>query len=183
MEENKRKQYAHLYEHHEVEDPQPREEKEKPIGPSGRNRHRPMVEKVCRRIAFSFLAMAVVLLLALNYFQIKEAKKEAVLEYIRKEKQQMKNRETEKTDQLAILDQYDILYSMYPDLVGWIKVDGTPIDYPVMQDLYDLIEKEFMIFDHEKKHLYTEETLQNICLRESRLFPQMPALIRWIRIL
>ena len=46
MEENKRKQYAHLYEHHEVEDPQPREEKEKPIGPSGRNRHRPMVEKV-----------------------------------------------------------------------------------------------------------------------------------------
>ena len=120
MEENKRKQYAHLYEHHEVEDPQPREEKEKPIGPSGRNRHRPMVEKVCRRIAFSFLA--------------KEAKKEAVLEYIRKEKQQMKNRETEKTDQLAILDQYDILYSMYPDLVGWIKVDGTPIDYPVMQD-------------------------------------------------
>lgn len=32
MEENKRKQYAHLYEHHEVEDPQPREEKEKPIG-------------------------------------------------------------------------------------------------------------------------------------------------------
>ena len=53
---------------------------------------------------------------------------------------------------------------MYPDLVGWIKVDGTPIDYPVMQDLYDLIEKEFMIFDHEKKHLYTEETLQNICL-------------------
>ena len=117
MEENKRKQYAHMYEHHEVEDPQPREEKEKPIGPSGRNRHRPMVEKVCRRIAFSFLAMAVVLLLALNYFQIKEAKKEAVLEYIRKEKQQMKNRETEKTDQLAILDQYDILYSMYPEQI------------------------------------------------------------------
>lgn len=39
-----------------------------------------------------------------------------------------------------------------------------PTDYPVMQDLYDLIEKEFMIFDHEKKHLYTEENLQNICL-------------------
>lgn len=39
-----------------------------------------------------------------------------------------------------------------------------PTDYPVIQDLYDLIEKEFMIFDHEKKHLYTEETLQNICL-------------------
>lgn len=37
-------------------------------------------------------------------------------------------------------------------------------DYPIMDDLYDLIEKEFMIFDHQKKHLYTEDTLQNICL-------------------
>ena len=37
-------------------------------------------------------------------------------------------------------------------------------NYPIMQDLYDLIEKEFMIFDSEKKYLYTEETLQNICL-------------------
>ena len=40
----------------------------------------------------------------------------------------------------------------------------NPNDYPIMQDLYDLIEKEFMIFDSEKKYLYTEETLQNICL-------------------
>ena len=37
-------------------------------------------------------------------------------------------------------------------------------DYPIMSDLYKLIEKEFMAFDHEKKHLYTEEILQNICL-------------------
>ena len=37
-------------------------------------------------------------------------------------------------------------------------------DYPVMEDLYNIIEKEYMIFDHEKKHLYTEENLQNICL-------------------
>ena len=48
------------------------------------------------------------------------------------------------------------------DLTDFDKL--KPTDYPVMQDLYDLIEKEFMIFDHEKKHLYTEETLQNICL-------------------
>lgn len=48
------------------------------------------------------------------------------------------------------------------DLTDFDKLKST--DYPVMQDLYDLIEKEFMIFDHEKKHLYTEETLQNICL-------------------
>ncbi|WP_206425706.1 DUF87 domain-containing protein [Ruminococcus sp. Marseille-P6503] len=37
-------------------------------------------------------------------------------------------------------------------------------DYPVMSDLYELTEKEFMAFDNKKKHLYTEEMLQNICL-------------------
>ena len=39
-----------------------------------------------------------------------------------------------------------------------------PEDYPTMTDLYELTEKEFMIFDEEKKRLYTEEILQNICL-------------------
>ena len=37
-------------------------------------------------------------------------------------------------------------------------------DYPIMNDLYELIEKEFMSFDISRKHLYTEEILQNICL-------------------
>lgn len=37
-------------------------------------------------------------------------------------------------------------------------------DYPMMSDLYDLVEKEFMAFDDQKKHLYTEEILQNVCL-------------------
>ena len=37
-------------------------------------------------------------------------------------------------------------------------------DYPTMSDLYELTEKEFMAFDYDKKNLYTEEMLQNICL-------------------
>ena len=48
------------------------------------------------------------------------------------------------------------------DLTDLDKLKAT--DYPVMEDLYNIIEKEYMIFDHEKKHLYTEENLQNICL-------------------
>lgn len=56
------------------------------------------------------------------------------------------------------------LYARF-DIDDFTDFDSLkPTDYPVMQDLYDMIEKEFMIFDHEKKHLYTEETLQNICL-------------------
>jgi len=56
------------------------------------------------------------------------------------------------------------LYARF-DIDDFTDFDKLSADnYPVMQDLYDLIEKEFMIFDSEKKHLYTEETLQNICL-------------------
>ena len=89
------------------------------------------------RIAVSFLAMAVVLLLSLLYFQMKAVREDAVLEYVRQEREQLaKAAEQDQEDdhKVAILDQYAILYSMYPDVVGWIKIDGTPIDYPVMQD-------------------------------------------------
>ncbi len=48
------------------------------------------------------------------------------------------------------------------DATDFDKLKAT--DYPTMQDLYDLIEKEYMLFDNEKKNLYTEENLQNICL-------------------
>lgn len=104
---------------------------------TSKNRHRRTIEKVCKRIAVSFLAMAVVLLLSLLYFQMKEVREDAVLKYVRQEKEQLENakKKDKNNDQtVAILDQYAILYSMYPDVVGWIKVDGTPIDYPVMQD-------------------------------------------------
>ena len=36
--------------------------------------------------------------------------------------------------------------------------------YPTVSDLYTLIEREFMACDKEKKNLYTEDMLQNICL-------------------
>ena len=48
------------------------------------------------------------------------------------------------------------------DLTDLDKLESC--DYPVMSDLYELVEKEFMAFDSAKKQLYTEEILQNICL-------------------
>lgn len=33
----------------------------------------------------------------------------------------------------AILDKYKALYEENPDLIGWLTIDGTVIDYPVMQ--------------------------------------------------
>jgi sortase B len=127
MEEKKRKQYADLYE---------KREEVTTHENNHQNRHRRTIEKICRRIAVSFLAMAVVLLSVLLHLQIKEAKEDAVLAYIRQEKEQLKKMNEESGDEegVAILSEYAILYSMYPDVVGWLTVDGTQIDYPVMRD-------------------------------------------------
>ena len=39
-----------------------------------------------------------------------------------------------------------------------------PSDFPVMQDFYELCEEELMTYDKQRKYLYTEETLQEVCL-------------------
>ena len=39
-----------------------------------------------------------------------------------------------------------------------------PSDFPVMQDFYKLCEEEFMTYDKQRKYLYTEKTLQEVCL-------------------
>lgn len=37
----------------------------------------------------------------------------------------------------AILPQYEALYSQNPDMVGWIKIEDTQVNYPVMQSPED----------------------------------------------
>lgn len=39
-----------------------------------------------------------------------------------------------------------------------------PTDYPIMEDFYKLCEEEFYGYDKQRKYLYTEETLQEVCL-------------------
>lgn len=40
----------------------------------------------------------------------------------------------------------------------------SPSDFPIMEDFYKLCEEEFMTYDRGRKYLYTEETLQEVCL-------------------
>ena len=37
-------------------------------------------------------------------------------------------------------------------------------DFPIMEDFYKLCEEEFYSYDKQRKYLYTEETLQEVCL-------------------
>ncbi len=39
-----------------------------------------------------------------------------------------------------------------------------PDDYPILSDLYELIEEEYKTFDESRRQLYTAETLREICL-------------------
>lgn len=39
-----------------------------------------------------------------------------------------------------------------------------PSEFPVMEDFYKLCEEEFYGYDKQRKYLYTEETLQEVCL-------------------
>lgn len=56
------------------------------------------------------------------------------------------------------------LYARYgiTDATDYNKM--KPTDYPIMEDLYKLCEEEFMTYDKQRKYLYTEETLQEVCL-------------------
>ena len=42
--------------------------------------------------------------------------------------------------------------------------EKRPEDFPVMSDFYKLCEEEFLTYDKQRKYLYTEEMLQEVCL-------------------
>ena len=56
------------------------------------------------------------------------------------------------------------LYSRFgiDDDTDYSKLSSA--DYPTMEDLYSLTEREYKAYDNNKRNLYTEENLQNICL-------------------
>lgn len=66
------------------------------------------------------------------------------------------------------IDTIEILLSKLYDRFGitdstdYSKMKST--DYPIMEDFYKLCEEEFMSYDSNRKYLYTEETLQEVCL-------------------
>ena len=48
------------------------------------------------------------------------------------------------------------------DSTDYQKVKST--DFPIMTDFYKLCEEEYNAYDQKRKNLYTEETLQEVCL-------------------
>ncbi len=40
----------------------------------------------------------------------------------------------------------------------------VPEKFPTMSDFYDLLEQEFDLYDPKRKNLFSEETIQEVCL-------------------
>ena len=67
--------------------------------------------------------------------------------------------------------QIDTIEILLTKLYARFGIDDTtdygkkrPKDFPIMQDLYKLCEEEYQAYDRQRKYLYTEETLREICL-------------------
>ncbi len=67
--------------------------------------------------------------------------------------------------------QIDTIEILLTKLYARFGIDDTtdyskkrPQDFPIMQDFYKLCEEEYRAFDHQRKYLYTEETLREVCL-------------------
>ena len=53
-------------------------------------------------------------------------------------------------DGVLVQEKFAELYQMNTDFVGWITIDGTDIDYPVMQSMYD--EEFYLHKDFDKEY-------------------------------
>lgn len=54
-----------------------------------------------------------------------------------------------KANEPVMLPEFRELYERNPDIVGWLKIDGTRIEYPVMQNLQDA--EYYLNHDFDKK--------------------------------
>lgn len=64
------------------------------------------------------------------------------------------------TETPAILGEYQAIYEMNDHLVGWIQIDGTSVNYPVMQTATELnfyLHRNFNREDSERGCIYVRE--------------------------
>ena len=71
-------------------------------------------------------------------------------------------------DTPSVLDKYISLYELNSDLVGWISIEGTEIDYPVMQTLYD---EEYYLH----RDFYREDAKPGLPFMDSRCIISAPS--------
>ena len=67
-----------------------------------------------------------------------------------------------------ILKKYKTLYELNNDVVGWITIDGTRVDYPVMQTVYD---EEYYLY----RNYYRKDAKEGLPFMDSRCMIGKPS--------
>jgi len=87
----------------------------------------------------SFLCLVVCVIFFLQYFidGIQEQKEKGDLILKKQAITEPVDTEVNQNEDRVLLPKYKILYEENSDLIGWIKIEDTPLDYPVMQNMGD----------------------------------------------
>ena len=93
-------------------------------------------------VCVAVILLAIIMLIA--NANTKKANEEAFLEQQQQLQEQkevvettVEAEETETIEDGGILQEYETLYSQNNDMIGWLKIEDTVIDYPVMQTMDD----------------------------------------------
>lgn len=92
-----------------------------------------------KQYIFIFIIVLSIIMLIVNAGN-KKAKEESFLEQqqqLQQQKEVVDTVEEAITNEDGILLEYEELYNQNNDMIGWLKIDDTVIDYPVMQTMDD----------------------------------------------
>lgn len=67
-----------------------------------------------------------------------------------------------------VLEKYKSLYDLNSDIVGWISIEGTNVDYPVMQTVYD---EEYYLH----RNFYREDSKSGLPFLDNRCITGLPS--------
>jgi sortase B len=105
-------------------------------------------------LPLSFFCLLVCAVFFIHYFsevlQEKNAQEELILKKTVTEGAITKN---EPAGEKEILAAYKTLYAENPDIIGWVKIEGTRLDYPVMQTRND--NEYYLHRNFEKEYQYS----------------------------
>ena len=90
-------------------------------------------------LPLSFICLAVCVIFFLQYFidGIQDQKEKEDLIRNKEAITNLADTDINLPENRVILPQYKTLYEENSDLIGWIKIKDTPLDYPVMQNMED----------------------------------------------
>jgi len=104
-----------------------------------------------------FIEFIVLFIVALVIFSVKIYKEWSYEQSIYDQQSLLQSLKAEKplnkTQEAGMLPEYQKIYMENPDVIGWLKIEDTNIDYPVMQTMVDeeyYIDKDF--YRNENKH-------------------------------